>query len=102
MKNNSSSKVIWVLKKLSIAIKKPIRYIVYTISATLFGTKRRKKEEQLMQHIERLRQINIPPHIREKLNLKDNWQQDVSQDFVKKVVDTAEKHKKTLKELSKY
>lgn len=55
-----------------------------------------------MQHIERLRQINIPPHIRKKLNLKDNWQQNVSQDFIEKVVNTAEKHKKTLKELSKY
>lgn len=90
-----------MIKKLTIAIKKPISYIINTIK-TRFGSKKRNREEELMQHIERLQQINIPPHIRNKLNLKENWQRDVSKEFVEKVVDTAEKHKKTLKELSKY
>lgn len=88
------------VKKIGVALKNFFDYIIYTVKR-LGVARHQKKEDDIMNCVTKLQSINIPPHIMEKLKLKKNWQKDVSVNFVEEVVKTAEKHKKTLNELSK-
>lgn len=51
---------------------------------------------------QKIQRIDIPPHIMREIGLKKDWKKDISPEFVDKVIKTAIKYKKVLKELSKY
>jgi|GEM_PF-6217720 len=58
-------------------------------------------EPNVTQFIEKIQKINVSPqHLRE-LGLNKDWQKEVSTQYIEKVVNTAERFKKDLKELSK-
>ena len=62
-----------------------------------------EKEGWLMTDItQKLNQIELPPHIMRELGLDKDWKKKISPEFLEKVVQTAEKYKDVLKELSKY
>jgi hypothetical protein len=64
--------------------------------------KAEKKEEiNVAQFVEKIYNFNVSPkHLRE-LGLPSDWQKNVSTKYVERVVRTAERFKKDLKELSK-
>lgn len=75
-----------------IAKRKPIKY-----------TKKNQGEGELnmTQFVDKIQKINVSPqHLRE-LGLTRDWQKKVSTQYVERVVKTAERFKKDLKELSK-
>ena len=51
--------------------------------------------------VERLQNIQLPPHQLRELGLDKDWNKKVSPDFVERVVKTADKYKDVLRELSK-
>ena len=53
------------------------------------------------QFVNKINNIKLPPHQLRELGLQQDWQKNVSYEFVEKVVTTAERYKKDLKELSK-
>lgn len=62
-----------------------------------------KREEaiDMTQFVKKIHNINLPPHQMRELGLSDGWQKEVSPQYIEKVVKTAERFKKDLKELSK-
>lgn len=53
------------------------------------------------QFVEKINRINLSPQQLRELGLPSDWQKNVSVQFIEKVVKTAERFKKDLKELSK-
>ncbi|CAA7601413.1 Hypothetical protein DEACI_2079 [Acididesulfobacillus acetoxydans] len=51
---------------------------------------------------QKLNNIRIPPQVLRELGLEENWQKNVSPEFIEKVIKAAEKYKSTLRRLSKY
>ncbi|WP_240984943.1 hypothetical protein [Acididesulfobacillus acetoxydans] len=61
------------------------------------------KERKLMtETTQKLNNIRIPPQVLRELGLEENWQKNVSPEFIEKVIKAAEKYKSTLRRLSKY
>lgn len=62
-----------------------------------------KKEEavDMAQFVQKIQGIQLPPHQLRELGLQEGWQKKVSPKYIEKVVNTAERFKKDLKELSK-
>lgn len=62
-----------------------------------------EKEVDIMtEFVQKIYKLEIPANTLRQLGLEKDWNKKVSTDFLSKVVTTAEKHKKVLKELSKY
>jgi hypothetical protein len=56
-----------------------------------------------MTHIkEKFDKLQLDSRIVRELGLSKDWKKQISPDFLNKVVNTAEKYKATLRELSKY
>lgn len=55
----------------------------------------------MTQFVQKIHNINLPPHQLKELGLSDGWQKRVSASYIEKIVKTAERFKKDLKELSK-
>lgn len=51
--------------------------------------------------VKKIQDIDLPPHQLRELGLTRDWQKNVSEQYIDKVVKTAERFKKDLKELSK-
>lgn len=51
--------------------------------------------------VKKIQKIDLPPHQLRELGLAKDWQMNVSEQYIEKVVKTAERFKKDLKELSK-
>jgi len=51
--------------------------------------------------VKKIHNIELPPHQLRELGLEKDWQKNVSEQYIEKVVKTAERFKKDLKELSK-
>ena len=49
----------------------------------------------------KIHNIELPPHQLRELGLEKDWQKNISDKYIEKVVKTAERFKKDLKELSK-
>ncbi len=61
-----------------------------------------KKEGEIMSRLmSNIQEINIPTHIQKQIGLEKNWKSKISPKSVEKVVNTANRFKKALKELSK-
>lgn len=52
--------------------------------------------------LKRFEEIEIPPHQAATLGLSKDWKKNVTEGFVKIVLDAALKHKDALRELEKY
>ncbi len=61
-----------------------------------------KEEAAVTELVRRINSIQIPPHILSELGLDKDWQKKVSPELQKRILETAQKYKKVLKELSKY
>lgn len=59
-------------------------------------------DEKMNALLEKVQNMVVSPQIARELGLDDDWKEKISPDFVKQVAETALKHEKTLKELSKY
>lgn len=67
------------------------------------GTHREQREEpQVTELLKRFEEIEIPPHQAATLGLSKDWKKNVTEGFVKIVLDAALKHKDALRELEKY
>ena len=62
----------------------------------------RKEDDKMATMISKIQNINLSPKQRQTLGIKDDWKNTIPRDFVQKVVEFAEEHKKTMKELAKY
>ncbi|HAG12051.1 MAG TPA: hypothetical protein DCK76_11955 [Desulfotomaculum sp.] len=51
--------------------------------------------------VKKIHNIDLPPHQLRELGLTRDWQINVTEQYIEKVVKTAERFKKDLKELSK-
>lgn len=61
-----------------------------------------EKEGEIMTRVmNSIQGINIPTHIQKQIGLKDDWKTKVSPKNVERVVSTATRFQKALKELSK-
>ncbi len=49
-----------------------------------------------------LASIKLPPHQLQKLGLPDDWNKNVSPDFVRRVLELIERYRPLLEELAKY
>lgn len=62
----------------------------------------RKEEGEIMPEVmERIKNIDIPKEIQEKIGLKDNWKEKISPEEVEKIFNSALKYKDALRKLSK-
>ena len=61
-----------------------------------------KEGDIVTEIIQKINKLEIHAHILRQLGLEKDWNKKVSTDFLCKVIKTAKKHKKVLKELSKY
>jgi len=62
----------------------------------------RKEEEILTELISKIRSIQIPPHQRRVLGLSEDWQEQISSNFIQKAFLHAARLKDVLRELSKH
>ena len=61
-----------------------------------------KKEGEIMPEVmEKIKNINMPKDIQEKIGLKDNWKEKISPKEVEKIFNSALKYKDALRKLSK-
>lgn len=60
-----------------------------------------KEGEIVTRVMNSIQEINIPTHIQNQIGLKENWKAKVSPKSVERVVNTATRFQKALKELSK-
>lgn len=61
-----------------------------------------KKEGEIMPEVmERIKNIDMPRDIQEKIGLKDNWKEKISPREVEKIFNSALKYKDALRKLSK-
>lgn len=62
----------------------------------------KKEEGEIMPEVmERIKNIDIPRDIQEKIGLKDNWKEKISPKEVEKIFNSALKYKDALRKLSK-
>ncbi|MGF9822580.1 hypothetical protein ABE430_20310 [Brevibacillus agri] len=54
----------------------------------------------MAQVLERLKTYEVPPHIAKELGLSNNWKENVSEEFLQKVVKSVNQYKDVLKRLS--
>lgn len=59
------------------------------------------EEVDMTQLVQKIYNINLPPHQLRELGLTEGWQKKVSKQYIEKVIQTAERFKTDLKELSK-
>lgn len=61
-----------------------------------------KKEGEIMPEVmKKIKNINIPKDVQEKIGLKDNWKEKISPKEVEKIFNSALKYKDALRKLSK-
>lgn len=60
-----------------------------------------KGDEDMTQFIQKIHNINLPPHQLRELGLSEGWQKKIPANYIEKIVKTAERFKNDLKELSK-
>jgi hypothetical protein len=53
------------------------------------------------KYVKKIHNIDLPPHQLRELGLEKDWQKNITDQYIEKVVKTAERFKKDLKELSK-
>lgn len=60
------------------------------------------KEGEIMNRaMDRINELEIPPHIQKQMGLKKNWKKQISPQFADNVIKSAEKFKVALRKLSK-
>lgn len=60
-----------------------------------------KEGESMTRIMNNIQRINIPTHIQKQIGLKEDWKNKISPKKVERVVNTATRFQKALKELSK-
>lgn len=65
------------------------------------GQVKKKEAINVTQFVEKINRINLSPQQLRELGLPSDWQRNISTQFIERVVTTADRFKKDLKELSK-
>lgn len=61
----------------------------------------RKEGDNVAQVLKKFNTIQLPPHVLEALGLSENWQKNVSPEFVEIVLKSADKYQDALRKLAK-
>ena len=80
-----------------------LKWVKYT-KATIDRSKKDRSQEEAInvtQFVEKINRINLSPRQLRELGLPSDWQKGISVEFIEKVVKTAERYRKDLRELSK-
>lgn len=65
-------------------------------------TVHREEKPAMTELVQRLGAIDIPPHILRQLGLDKDWQKKAPPELTKRIIETAQKYREVLRELSKY
>ncbi|WP_125185645.1 hypothetical protein [Desulfofundulus salinus] len=76
------------------------RLVAYT-KVTKHRDNGREGAVNVTQFVQKIHSIKLPPHQMRELGLSEGWQKKVPAQYIEKVVKTAERFKKDLRELSK-
>lgn len=62
----------------------------------------KKREGEIMDRVlNRIENLNIPPHIEKEIGLEKDWKKKISPKKANAIIDTANRFKEALRELSK-